>query len=550
MRKRIFISILFISKLCSSFAQPAEKILLNTDKQWYYPGENLWFAVNTFNACGDSLAQISSVVYVELIGTDGKPVIQSKIAIENALGNGSVTIGDNITSGTYNIVAYTSWMKNFGAGVFARKPIYVVNPARPGVMNTKYSLPDQGVQQNGNLRIETLKKQYGRREPVIVKFSTDNSARVSATVYRIDELEKGAEKIYMSQLSDPCSATHQQPAPFIYERRGHVILGRVTDRRTQLPAVGIRGYASPVDYPGQFFVATSDAAGIIRFEVGDLAGKTELVLNTDAANQNNYTIELISPYADNTTSLPEKGSDSVFESNAPVIDEAMMSAQVQRIFTGNDSVSRSGNGVDSVPFYAKPDAFYLMSDYVRFASVEEIMREYIFSIGIQTRGGRLYPVVIDALTKKPFAEAPLVLVNGAPVYDAEKLFNMNSDDFYSIGVVARKYFMGHQVFYGIIDVRLKTPLKEFGANARVMDYDGPEVNEMFISPDYSSDLKRNSRKPDFRNVLYWNPDVKNANGNGSIEFYTSDLEGEYVIVVQAVTKDGRVHLGKSTIEVK
>ena len=84
-----------------------------------------------------------------------------------------------------------------------------------------------------------------------------------------------------------------------------------------------------------------------------------------------------------------------------------------------------------------------------------------------------------------------------------------------------------------------------------MDFQGTEMKADFLQPDYSNESSRLDRKPDFRSVLYWNPRIKtDNNGNGSVELYTSDLEGEYIAVVQAISADGKVTTNKSTIQVR
>jgi hypothetical protein len=46
--------------------------------------------------------------------------------------------------------------------------------------------------------------------------------------------------------------------------------------------------------------------------------------------------------------------------------------------------------------------------------------------------------------------------------------------------------------------------------------------------------------PDFRNVLYWSPHIKTINGKSNISFFTSDVSGKYVAIVQGVSEDGLV----------
>jgi hypothetical protein len=61
----------------------------------------------------------------------------------------------------------------------------------------------------------------------------------------------------------------------------------------------------------------------------------------------------------------------------------------------------------------------------------------------------------------------------------------------------------------------------------------------FTSPDYSNERNRISRIPDLRNTLYWNPSVKtDRNGEAEIEFWTSDLPGNYSIKIQGISGTG------------
>lgn len=49
------------------------------------------------------------------------------------------------------------------------------------------------------------------------------------------------------------------------------------------------------------------------------------------------------------------------------------------------------------------------------------------------------------------------------------------------------------------------------------------------------------RIPDFRNCLYWNPEVLIKPGNNArLEFYTSDNKGEFEVVVNGLTTEGEI----------
>jgi hypothetical protein len=62
----------------------------------------------------------------------------------------------------------------------------------------------------------------------------------------------------------------------------------------------------------------------------------------------------------------------------------------------------------------------------------------------------------------------------------------------------------------------------------------------------------NSRIPDRRNLLYWNPDIRlSADKKTTISFYTSDSEGDYVVYVRRKnSKDDLELYGKCYFSVK
>ena len=77
-------------------------------------------------------------------------------------------------------------------------------------------------------------------------------------------------------------------------------------------------------------------------------------------------------------------------------------------------------------------------------------------------------------------------------------------------------------------------------HATVIDYEGLQLQREFYSPVYETKLQSENRLPDFRNVLYWSPDLRtNATGKTAIGFYSSDIPGKYEVVLQGMTADGK-----------
>lgn len=62
----------------------------------------------------------------------------------------------------------------------------------------------------------------------------------------------------------------------------------------------------------------------------------------------------------------------------------------------------------------------------------------------------------------------------------------------------------------------------------------------YYTPNYAEKLPQHI-KPDHRNTIFWKPILKtNANGETVFEFYNSDDTGNYQIIVEGMTKDGKI----------
>jgi hypothetical protein len=105
---------------------PREHVYLHTDRNWYFHGDRIWFSVYTTSGSRLFPSEISTVLYVELVEPDGTIAKRSSIQMKNGRGEGSILIDSgNEKDGTYSIVAYTKWSKNFGESYIYKKNIHV-----------------------------------------------------------------------------------------------------------------------------------------------------------------------------------------------------------------------------------------------------------------------------------------------------------------------------------------------------------------------------------------------------------------------------------------
>jgi hypothetical protein len=228
--------------------------------------------------------------------------------------------------------------------------------------------------------------------------------------------------------------------------------------------------------------------------------------------------------------------------------------QVQNVYLA-DSLNKFRPPVqDSLRFFGRPDYTYKLDDYTRFTTVEEVFREYVREVNVNREQGRLHLLMLNEPIRQFFDDNnTLVLLDGIPILD-DKIFSYDPLKLSKLEVVPRIYISGPCSFSGIASF---TTYKgdydglELDARSLLIDYDGLQPNREFYSPVYETEQQVESRLPDYRNLLYWSPDI-HTSGQGKKEysFYTSDLAGKYVAVIQGLTPDGQTGVRYLHFEVK
>ncbi len=102
---------------------PQEKIYLHLDRPSYWANDDIWFKVYV----KDSPIKESNL-YVEVINATGAVVHKNISWVQNGLAYGDIHLADTLSSGVYQIRAYTNWMRNFDDIWFFRKDLVIWNP--------------------------------------------------------------------------------------------------------------------------------------------------------------------------------------------------------------------------------------------------------------------------------------------------------------------------------------------------------------------------------------------------------------------------------------
>lgn len=339
--------------------------------------------------------------------------------------------------------------------------------------------------------------------------------------------------------------------PFAPEYHGHIVTGKIIDTRTGAVAKNIEGFMSVPSVRTQFNVSTSDANGLVKFDMKNMTGSAEVIVQTNPLFDSVYRIDVQNPFSENysDTKLPA----FVFPKNYPntILDESI-NMQAQNIYAADKLKEVRLPVVDTNAFYQNPDAIYWLDNYKRFTTMEEVMREYVTATNVKLRNGKFTINLQNKMSNTWFDDNPLVLLDGVPVFDINKIMQYDPLKINRLEVVNHRYFIGNSVFSGILNwTTYKGDLKgfELDPHATVIDYEGLQLEREFYAPSYDDEKRVNSHIPDLRNTLYWSPAIHtDQQGKQSVNFYTSDAKGRYLVVLQGISADGK--FGSSSIQLK
>ena len=108
-------------------AYPQEKIHVHTDRDFYVPGEKIWFKAYVTDAATHLYPTNSRYVFVELISPEDTLVGRVMIRPIDGMFHGNLPLTDFIPEGNYTLRAYTKYMENLGDDYFFKKNIRIGN---------------------------------------------------------------------------------------------------------------------------------------------------------------------------------------------------------------------------------------------------------------------------------------------------------------------------------------------------------------------------------------------------------------------------------------
>lgn len=342
-------------------------------------------------------------------------------------------------------------------------------------------------------------------------------------------LTHGWRRFKWEQISDGKSSFK-----FLPEYRGHLIKAKVT--KNDSPAEGVLSFLSIPGTNARLFPGRSNGQGEVIYEVGQLKGRSRLI--TQVSQDVSARIQFESPFSTEApaTTLP------VFILNPDTEKELLtrsIAMQVQDIY--HEETGLKPTPQDSISFYGHADETYHLDDYTRFQVMEEVMREYVPGVFVRKRQDGFYFIVIDIVNDGVFKDDPMIMLDGVPLFDADKIMAVDPRKIKKLEVIKRRYFFGSHTMDGIVSYTTyngDVAGVELDPSSVVIDYEGIQAQREFVYPKYDTQKQFESRTPDRRYLLYWNPHITTKNGTANLEFSTSDIKGNFLVVIEGITDAG------------
>ncbi len=339
---------------------------------------------------------------------------------------------------------------------------------------------------------------------------------------------------------------------FVPEFRGHIIHGKVTDVAGN-PVRNVMTYLSSPARNIQVYGSVSNANGEVRYEMKDFSGARKIITQTNSRRDSTSLIRIESPFSDKYATWKTSPFTMAKTAEKQLVTRTI-GMQVQDIFYQDKFNPVKNNAIDSTAFYGKADATYYLDDYTRFPVMEEVMREYVPGVLVRKRKDGFHFMNLDVVNKTIFDEDPLVLLDGIPIFDINKIIAFDPLKVKKLEVITRRYYLGVLSLPGIVSYTTYTgDLGGFQLDPKtvMLDYEGLQLQREFYSPKYDTPKMRDNRLPDQRSLLYWDPAVVTSrDGKKRVEFYTSDQTGDFQVVVEGLTTGGMSGRGSILFSVR
>ncbi len=551
--KRIFIAILILLPAIYLNAQEDmfhERLYLSTDKECYLAGEDIWISAFCYDASRGIPSPVSAVAYLELQNLSGSPV-RSKIALSHGRGSGYLQLPVSLPTGIYRLSGYTRYMYSESEENFCSRFITIYNPLTSlrsdNVRSlTKDDSPAPGPASRNNtsglaLTLTTDKKSYHTKENVKITFRNPLRETVSASisVFRQDDLNHYSNPS-IKEIVDSIRSIPRKPFSLDkVDYAGEIIRGHVVDENN-VPVTNVESFGSYISIAGkdiQYCTGEIRDSGKVRFFTSNLYGDGTLVSYVPSFNHKKYHLVLDSVYMNPPVkTIPQLILD---RNQEEVLMERSLEIQIAQAYR-MDTLAVEER-IPANLLFENTGIVYKLDEYTRFPTMGEVLIEFIREARFRNDNGahNLQVRMRDATGTAYYFQdptPPLVLLDGIPIEDHQKIYAYDPNLVKEIIIYTDKYAFGSIYYNGIIFFRTfkgDFPGLDLDESMRIQEFRGVQ------NPRSLGMVPEDSRLPDLRHTLYWDPIVElEADRSVTLQAITSETTGTFRVVIEGMDRKG------------
>lgn len=304
---------------------------------------------------------------------------------------------------------------------------------------------------------------------VLSVYTRDNAQVSHLLVAIINPLHKSGDDDIKWVSGDSCWVTGDETADLVSQKavdereiEGHIIKARVgnvyggkTYKGSQiLPSLSIIG--KQIHYFEGKMVDDSTAV----FYTYDIHGKLPLVLSAVSSTGESLPIEMISPFA---TLLPKRLPHLVFHYKRSEVEARSLDMQRHQIaITPAKREIKLGDNADDTAEDGKPLDYdetiygihpylsYNLDEYRQFLTIREVLLEYVRCVSRRKFNGVQQLMVQTEQDQNNKSLPSLVLIDGMPVMDIERLLSYDARRIHYINIYGDQFVFGKGVYSGIL----------------------------------------------------------------------------------------------------
>lgn len=539
-----------------------ERMVVSPNTALVFTGESLYYKVYCFNANTNQFSNNSKIAYVELVGPNGV-VFKQKVKLNKGVGMGDFFIPATVKSGNYKLIGFTQWMKNGAKDNFFQKDIVVLNPYESnanvdeaGSIGDNFNKPlQQASSEKEVISLVTDSKAYKTRSKVKLDVSLlgNGFGNYSITVRRKDNLVNNSQPYSFGTLQGQAKTVSEPrtigESIYLPEFIGEMITGTVINKSSGQPEGGKEVVLSILSDEAFQDISKTNDYGVFYFQLKDSYSKSEALVQVLGKDRENYNID-VKDYEPIDYSVLKFENFHLSQEHQKMIEERSIHNQVQNAYF-NVKQDTLKTDVYPQPFFGNPPTVYQLDDYKRFPTIAETIVEVIDHVWDQKAENGKRSIDVREREFDPYYGidlAPMILIDGAFMQDHQYVLDFDADKVKTIKVHREEYYYGKIVYQGI--VRIETFDQNFaeqlsGDYLKKFDLFNAQPQKGYFNQSYKNSRNELNRIPDFREQLLWHPNLQFTKRTMHVEFFTSDVTGDFEVIVNGYTNLGEpVYISK------